>query len=363
MIRLFTISTFLFAFSYCVAQTPYYILKGNIITRIENSNPSDIKAREWQVRLYKKQASKTGNSYWGTIKGSSAKEVMAKLKSHQDFELSFNYFIGKGQVQNDVFTNFNAQGPIAIIDEFTNDQPSQNDSYEKLTELISLAENNFHLYSEVKENLNIILKGKPSTSFDNVGSVFKEYTENLRDAFLQINSLRKLLEGTLSSSMDKINNDIKEINAKLQLANNKRNDILTRIDVNRINNSDTEPKKVHTNTIFIFLSVSISVDGKSTTIMSTPIQYNGNLNDEMNPYKKDFIEKINAQLFDKPNILKQNFQRDNYENIIIHYSKPYSTIVLKSEIECLNAIAEFKQFLEDTVEGLPNAEIDFYQLK
>jgi hypothetical protein len=301
---LLALTIFLLTPCYSFAQNPFYIQKGNGITKIENTNPSQIKAKEWQVRLYKKGVTKTGNSYWGTIKGKTASEVMIKLKSNQDFELRFNTFIGKGNVQDDVFTNFNPLGPIAIIDESLIEKSPNKDSFEKLTELTGMAKEHFSTYSEVKNKLDVILKGKPTNAFDNVGYVFREYTSNLKDAFLQINSLRKLLENNISVSMDKINKEIEGINNKLEATNIYKSAIQTKLD----NNSRTQKQEINqlTSSASSLLlisnvpnkfsnSVSIVLESGREIVKlksSIPENLTSGMNEQQKIYFKNFVEDV-----------------------------------------------------------------------
>ena len=98
-------------------QNTYYIRSGKNITKVENSDPSKLNVTEWQVLLFKKGAAKVVGTQWGMITGKSASYVMSQLKKDQDFELRFNAFIGKGRVQDDVFTCFNALGPVAVVED------------------------------------------------------------------------------------------------------------------------------------------------------------------------------------------------------------------------------------------------------
>lgn len=211
MRQLLLLTLTLFCSVTLTAQPTFYIQNGNSIAKVENRNPDQVKAKEWKVRLYRKGAPRSGNSYWGTINGNSAKEVMSKLKVDQDFELRFNAFIGKGQVQNNVLTNFNPLGPIAVVedDESKDEESAEEESTSKknLNDLSVLNEDAKQLledYNDVKKKLDIILKGKPVTAFDNVGNVFKEYTSNLKNAFKQVDLLRNMLSKNLNADITKI---------------------------------------------------------------------------------------------------------------------------------------------------------------
>jgi hypothetical protein len=112
-------------------QSSFYIDNGGTLQKVENGDPTKIKVIEWQVRLYKSGKPKGSNDNWGLITGLTAQTVMEKLKKAQNFELSYNNWAGRGRVPDDVFTYFNALGPIAKVER---EQSQQEKEREKTTD-------------------------------------------------------------------------------------------------------------------------------------------------------------------------------------------------------------------------------------
>jgi hypothetical protein len=87
------------------------------------------------------------------------------------------------------------------------------------------------------------------------------------------------------------------------------------------------------------------------------------LTDDMNDYKKDFAKKIENQFPNVPRYFEENLKEDPskiYENISVHYDKPYDTNTLKTQSDAIDAIAAYKKSITDAIEGL--GEIDFFQI-
>ncbi|MGI8583991.1 MAG: hypothetical protein ACR2KX_17480 [Chitinophagaceae bacterium] len=297
----------IFLVTYQVFAQPCYIQKGANIVKFENCNTDQIKAIEWAVRLYKKGASKTGNSYWGTIKRTTASEVMAKLKSEQDFELRFNAFIGKGRVQDDILTHFNPLGPIAIMDKSAPRESPVEENAAQLTDINEKAKDYLTTYAEVKRKLDVIIKGKASTPFDNYGNVFKEYTDNLKYAFKQISSLRNVLGKSTTNLMDKITKDVESINIKLNAANSKQEQLNEAFDSHNQNQSQnhvsTTLKNFASNRSLISnlpnkyktaIQTVIESGNKISELKSSiPSQLTVGMNEQQKIYFKNFVEQIN----------------------------------------------------------------------
>lgn len=292
---------------YSFSQTSFYILSGGNITKVENIDQSQLNITEWQVRLYKKGASKSGNGYWGTIKGSTSEDVMQKLKFEQDFELRFNAFIGNGKVQDAILTHFNALGPIAVIDEVKPTQTATEVQIEPTSEVYDKTTESFSTYLEAKNKLDVILKGKPINPFDNYGRVFKEYTTNLKDAIKQVTSLRTLLVTNSSIKMDIINERIASIDSKLETANTNQKQFYTSIDeiTNQTqgnSNNDTSLKLSLTDVLLIqnfpnkyknpILTVLASGKGIERINNSIPDELTVGMTTQQKIYFKDFINDI-----------------------------------------------------------------------
>jgi len=367
MKRLIILISCLLNLSYILPLTPFYIQKGSYIYRDENNDPKQINAIEWQVRLYKKDSPKNGNSYWGIIKGRTADEVLTKLKSDQDFELKFNKFIGKGYIEDDVFTHFNPLGPIAIIEESKLEESSNESNYDKLLEVIEKAKDYYDDYSEVYK----ILKAEPIGPYDNFGNVFKDYTENLKLVFKNVDKLKNVLFDNTDNKLGQINSDISKIDNGYQTLDKIR----ANLKEHNLSESKFKNKnKGSLNSFYVFFVVNIKVDPipsqfsnlqspKTLFVVSAPIIHNGLVTDPLLTEKESFISKLEKQFADKPEILNKLLKNMDNNPIEVHYGKPYSTLVLKTKEDGFEAIEEYEQSIKEAIEGLPNANmIEFYNL-
>lgn len=218
-------------------QSTYYVRNGKNITKVENSDPSKMNVTEWQVLLFKKGASHVVGTQWGIITGKTSEQVMSQLKKDQEFELKYNAFFGKGRVQDAVFTNFNPLGPVAVIENKTSNQAGNDKSSKAMLEKLNKVKN---VYDQVKEYydgyheiVEILNSPKSPTAFDNVGEVFKEYSDNLKEAFQRVNSLQGQLQKGTDISMEQFEKNINEINKNLSVVHKNSNLITQKLDIVR----------------------------------------------------------------------------------------------------------------------------------
>lgn len=354
-------------------QPTFYIQNGNRVTKVENGDPAQLNVKEWQVRLYKKGASTSGTSYWGTIKGSSASEVMEMLKKQQQFELDFNKFIGKGNVEDEVYTHFNPLGPITVTDTpkaselpLTDAQKKVADLYEKTTDL-------FYTGLDVKNNLDVIIKGKENPYAD-IGSNFMQYSEGIKDAVLQIRTLQNLLFKNSTTTLQNINKQLADIDRKLTntqtkltkatTALNNTNTVQKPIDAieetlqKELAKQTTQPKINPTQTgisYFIFLTADISVapqqslfsnlqTPKHLHVISKPIWYTQNQTDE-NSVKETFLREIEKQLKNLDKDFYKNYSRNNYEAVGYINTNFKESIPLLNNQQCQEAIVNYKNII------------------
>lgn len=351
MILLITFITFsCFTFS----QSSFYVQKDNNIIEIENEDPYKLDVKEWQIRLYKKGQPTKGNLYWATIKGSTIDVVNKSLRISQEFELKSNEFFGKGRVQNDVTTNFNPFGPIAIIDSraaLTNTDQGQY----KISELSERTLDAYETYKEVKDGLDIIIKGEDNL-YGNIGNNFKEYTDNLREVFTQISSLQKLLNNNTQQYIDKINQSIKEIDKKLDKAENNaliikgKNtsntdaiDTILKKELAKTQNSiENKVNENRNNSAYMYVEYMTDVRGngkfsKRLYFFSAPILYIGDFEDSKLRITEEFYAKIEKIVPDVENRTHSMWYTLNYKN-----SDDLSDKFLKKE-DCLSSIKESKE--------------------
>ena len=304
MKRLFVFVSTLLVSGYTFSQPPYYIQNGNNITKVDNVNLSQLNVKEWRVLLYKRGASKSGGNYWGKIKGSSADEVMQELKTEQEFELKFNAFIGKGSVQDESLTHFNPLGPIAVLDASTSSESATEEKIGQTSEIYNKAGEYLIAFFDAKKRLDVILKGKTINPYDNYGSVFKEYSSNLKDAIKQIISLRSLLGNNASVTMSKIEQKITSIDSKLETANTNHENLNTLISENQNKTNESVNVKNNTSNQLLLSNFpnkyktsvqTVLESGKeiSSIKASIPPELTAGMNEQQKVYFKDFVEQIN----------------------------------------------------------------------
>jgi hypothetical protein len=221
-------------------QSTYYVRNGKNLTKVENSDPSKLKISEWQVLLFKKGDPHVAGKEWGMITGKSAGQVMSQLKKDQEFELKYNAFIGKGRVQDDVFTNFNPLGPVAVVENSSSSNQQNNNTnnstwQEKLTKVKNVYDQVKEYYDGYHQIVEIISEPKPQTPFDHVGEVFKEYSDNLKEAFLRVSSLKNQLQNGVNLSLEQIDKSIHEINNNLSVVKNNARVIRQKLNINDSN--------------------------------------------------------------------------------------------------------------------------------
>lgn len=358
----FVLAVILLTSCYSFSQTSFYILSGGNITKVENADPSKLNVIEWRVLLYKRGVAKTGTSYWGTIKGSTAHEVMEILKKQQQFELDFNKFIGKGSIEDAVYTHFNPLGPIAVLDDRKASELPLTDEQKKAADLYAKAVDIFYDGKDINNNLRAILPHTEENRYGEIGNNFTEYAFNLKDAVLQIRVLQNLLFTHSTTSLQNINKRISEIDTKLKYAESKQKKVLSAKDNIRSKKTSSSDKE-----FYVFLTTKIQKKPEESQfsnlqspttlyIISKPFLHQGKLNDEMENEKEQVLKEIKSHFIDKPEILKElsDIRLD------IHYAKPYSTELLKTSNDCNKAIEEYKNSIKETLQGLTS--FDFLEL-
>ena len=89
--------------------------------------------------------------------------------------------------------------------------------------------------------------------------------------------------------------------------------------------------------------------------------HQGNLTDDLRLEKEFFIGEIENYRKEYNDELRKKLSANNYEKIAVHYGKPYSTMLLKTEEVGIEAINAFIQSEKELVSGI--ATIEFFQLK
>ena len=160
-------------------------------------------------------------------------------------------------------------------------------------------------FFEAKKRLDVILKGKPVNPYDNYGSVFKEYTSNLKDAITEVISLRALLASNAYVTIIKNRpRDRENIDAKLGVVNKYQEKLNTIIGENE--NNSTETVNLKTSVVnqlplsnfpnkYKTAIQTVSESGKeiSSIQASIPDELTIGMNEQQKTYFKDFVEQIN----------------------------------------------------------------------
>ncbi|TCC82693.1 hypothetical protein [Pedobacter hiemivivus] len=216
-------------------QSTYYVQSKGNISKVENSDASRVKVKEWRVRLYKKGAPRTGNSNWGSISASSAEEVMKKLKAEQEFELRSNAFFGKGRVQDEICTHFNPLGPIAVLDEDTEKVAAE----KRAAELYAKSVDIYETFLEVKDNVDA-LRGVDNP-YSGVGNNFKEYAETVKDVTIQTRMIQKMFTEFTDKTMNNIYQKMKVFDSKMDGVQRTGQQLKQSTQKLRENNSSKSP--------------------------------------------------------------------------------------------------------------------------
>jgi hypothetical protein len=130
--------------------------------------------------------------------------------------------------------------------------------------------------------------------------------------------------------------------------------------------------KASANNFYVFLSTRMEIppaagqfsslqSSKILEIISRPMLHQGNLTDDLRIEKEFFIGEIENYRKEHNDELRKKLSANNYEKIAVHYGKPYSTMLLKTEEVGIEAINAFIQSEKELVSGI--ATIEFFQLK
>jgi len=199
------------------AQETYYTDNGRGLIQSVRGNPDEVKAKEWQVRLYKLGEATSGNHNWGLITGKSAVAVMNQLKESQDFQKRYAKWSGFDYTR-ETFTFFNPLGPIAVVEE-----PKPRSA--KLVTQIGDGIDAINRLREGYKKIEQILTDKPQTAnpYRNVGNVLREYAKNLSNAETRLADLQNKLRaeynytGALESALQEFSNSLSKSQSSYDL--------------------------------------------------------------------------------------------------------------------------------------------------
>lgn len=164
------------------AANGFWVYDG-VSTNWVEGDPDDYKAKEWQIRLFKKSQAAGQGRWWGLTTGKSASSVMKELKSSQAFERKYEKWCGCDWGES---TFFNPQGPIAVVEK------SQT---KKTQQLLGKATD---LYEQIKTIRKIYYDTKGDYPFIGVspglGDVIYGYGKNFADVHRKQEELRQIMD-------------------------------------------------------------------------------------------------------------------------------------------------------------------------
>lgn len=169
---------------------PYWILEDGsaLSTAMHDGNEAGVQADEWQILLYPSCMSANGGpGRWGLIIGKTAADARNQLRKAQAFDRRYEKWAGI-QPQQDHNNSFNPFGPIAVI--------RHNTTHPDIAAALDRIEQLHCIIDDMEESKDVfeLLSGRKApatpTSFDAVGSVFKDYVDALRIARTRVMELK-----------------------------------------------------------------------------------------------------------------------------------------------------------------------------
>jgi hypothetical protein len=181
---------------------------GSSLTQeVRNTDPNSIAVDHWEIRLY-------GNSgkQWGLIVGRTYSSVMKQLEDGRKLDRTWAAFCH----QPVGFDECNAQhpGPPTAVAKRKRDENKVLNGLALLRRVNDLSAR----YKRAKNTWNLLTdqydKIKEQTSFQNVGQVIKEYTDNFKDVFKKQMELRTQLDGKIN--LDQLDSQLGALGASLE---------------------------------------------------------------------------------------------------------------------------------------------------
>jgi hypothetical protein len=192
-------------------SSTYYVYDGRSLQRVDHADPAAVRVKEWRVWLYRKGQRAGGPDYWGAIRGASASSVMAHLERDQVFE---RYWERWCRCDWGAETHFNPLGPIAIMEP----PPGVLESLARLSEDYDRLQELREPFDKAREMLDPDdgRSGGERNPYGAVGSVLKEYTENLKKAQQDLRKLGRLQTVTTAPPLAEISRGLSQIDDALR---------------------------------------------------------------------------------------------------------------------------------------------------
>jgi len=212
------------------------------------------------------------------------------------------------------------------------------DLSEGISEMTEMPENRDKLKEEVTRILDMI---------DVQAKKYQKNIDLISGNLSNINEIKKGIDKYLARKC-------KYVSPEKNLPENKKTFI---IEDSKKSNVVKQEKSVSGASYYVFFTTQIYIDNKLTDIISKPIPYDGKPNDISTDDQDHFIDQIKLQIPNQEDLKKEELR--NY--IKVHYGKPFSTLLLKSNNDVYEAIDAYKKSMFEAVQGI--GEVNFLQLK
>jgi hypothetical protein len=233
-----TLAITLAAFCFIANADTYYTYNPSTggLSAVQGS-ANEVHPTQWQIWLY---ASGVPHSFvkglqWGIIGGKTIESVTKQLKDGQKVKLDFNKFSGMKETR---FTYFNPLGPIAI---FESSPLPKTKEYQEATQRLEGLDVRLHDIYDAYENAKGLAEGNEYK----VGSVFKEYMDNLKDAWKLKAKLRSSLDDALGIGTSRLDEDFADLQKDVDVLKrsaenlNKPSTSILRIERNNFGGDET----------------------------------------------------------------------------------------------------------------------------
>jgi hypothetical protein len=193
-------------------QDVYYSFNGDTL-EVRSDNPAFANDVHWQVWLYQegvripRYTAGLQYSRWGVIEGTSAVNVMKRLKASQSFEEAYSKFFGPGTWGR--YTFLNPLGPIAVPNQLINTDSA---ILEKWYHVLRLDDRVEKLLTAVQPSLE-------NNESQGPDSPVKEYFDVVRDSHIKVSRLSNQLAHT-DPQLQYINRQIAQVQPGIAQAEN-----------------------------------------------------------------------------------------------------------------------------------------------
>lgn len=224
---------------------------------------------------------------------------------------------------------------------------------EGVAKMVALPKDRDNLKSEVIRILDMV---------DNAVAKYQQALDKSTLKLTELNNIKIGIDKYLSEHC-KDNDEIDKLLKKELAKQNKQQNSAPSEEKSIVDRG----KKVTDNAFYIFLTTTIEIkpqssqfsnlqSSKTLIIISKPNLHEGNLTDDMQIERNQFIGNIQKHFADNPDIFSELYNK----KMEVHFGKPYSAELLKNSTEGYEAIEAYKAYIKETLDGL--AQFDFLEL-